>query len=46
MIASYNRVDNLLQIAAHLRRSIYVKEILVVWNNPDVSLRDALLRTV
>lgn len=42
IIVSFARVDTLLKIAEHLQRSIYIKEILVAWNNFDVSRRNAL----
>lgn len=37
VIVSFTRVDTLLQIAQNLQRSIYVKEILLAWNDLEVS---------
>ena len=36
MIVSFARIDTLIKIAKHLQRSIFVKEIVVAWNNVDL----------
>jgi hypothetical protein len=33
VIVSFSRTDNLIKVASHLRKSNFVHEILIVWNN-------------
>ena len=41
VIVAFARVDNLIKIAKHLEHSDSVKEIIVAWNNQEVSSLDA-----
>jgi len=37
VLTSFSRTDNLLRIVQHLRKSDYVKEVVLVWNNVNAS---------
>ena len=37
VLTSFMRVDNLLRIVQHLRKSDYIREVVLVWNNQNAS---------
>ena len=42
VLTSFMRVDNLLKIVQHLRKSDYVEEIVLVWNNQNASCPESI----